>query len=191
MEQVYPLADGRGTLTLREEGPRAVLEVHLPDDGRGLYKAYLTGGGAQYLLGTLMPERGALRLKRTVTLDELKRRRMWPPQGGAVELSFSFQKKDAQAKPAAPPSAPPGWHWELQPARLLGDRLLVQAAGDLHKALVRRNEDGFRLAIPYREGHVFPLTPLFCFAAVELLEENYYIIFTFNHRGCPIFPNSP
>ena len=35
--------EGGGTLSLREEGPRVHLEAARPDDGRGLYKAWVRG----------------------------------------------------------------------------------------------------------------------------------------------------
>ena len=43
LEQRIALAGGLGSLTLREEGPRLWARAELPDDGRGLYKVWLTG----------------------------------------------------------------------------------------------------------------------------------------------------
>lgn len=189
MEQRFSLVGGRGTLTLREEGPRAVFEAEVPDDGRGLYKAYLTGRGERYLLGTLVPERGKLRLRRTVPVEELRRRDLWPPAGGTAELSFAFQKGAQTPNTAAQSQPPEGWSGEPYPGRLLEDRLLSRAAETLHGALLCHVPGGFRLALPYGEGREFPLALLFCFASLELLEEKFFIIFSFNHRGCPIFPH--
>ena len=52
--------EGGGTLSLREEGPRVHLEAARPDDGRGLYKAWVRGRQGSLLLGTLVPEAGVL-----------------------------------------------------------------------------------------------------------------------------------
>ena len=55
--------------------------------------------------------------------------------------------------------------------------------------LLRREEDGFSLALPFRTDRRFPLTPLFCFAKVESLGEEHYAIFCFNRCGCPRPPH--
>ena len=64
--------EGGGTLSLREEGPRVHLEAARPDDGRGLYKAWVRGRQGSLLLGTLVPEAGGLRLRRTVSRSSLE-----------------------------------------------------------------------------------------------------------------------
>ena len=61
MEQKWQMQGG-GTLTLSQEGNRVRLEAERPEDSQGLYKVWLTGAqGGRLLLGTLAPERGALR----------------------------------------------------------------------------------------------------------------------------------
>lgn len=184
VEKRFSLAEGRGWLSVREEGPRVVCQAELPDDGRGLYKAYLTGGGGRMLLGTLMPEGAALRLRRVFSAGELERRGVWPPDGGGAELAFAFQKD-----PAAPPP-PPGWTYEARPERLMGEALLARAVSGAAGALLRREEGGFLLALPYRADREFRLTPLFCFARVERLGERDYALFPFNACGCPRPPHT-
>lgn len=83
MEQRFALDGGVGALSVREEGPRASIAAERPDDGRGLYKAYLRGRGGSVLLGTMTPENGRLLVRRTFSLDELRRRGAWPVLGGA------------------------------------------------------------------------------------------------------------
>ena len=62
MEQRIEMRGG-GSLTFRQEGTKLQLEAERPEDGRGLYKAWLRGSrGGKLLLGTLAPERGRLRL---------------------------------------------------------------------------------------------------------------------------------
>ena len=48
--------------------------------------------------------------------------------------------------------------------------------------------EGFSLALPWRAGGEFPLTPLFCFARLERLDGGDWLVFSFNSRGCPMFP---
>ena len=183
MEERYALAEGKGRLTVRAAEGRVACEAMLPDDGRGLYKAYLSGPQGRFPLGALLPEGGTLVLRRTLSVGELERRGVWPPTGGGVELAYP-----AQRHPAAPP-APPGWVREAQPGRLMGEMLLARCAGAAEGALLRREEDGFSLALPFRTDRRFPQTPLFCFAKVENLGEEHYAIFCFNRCGCPRPPH--
>ncbi|MCD7946961.1 MAG: hypothetical protein LUG13_01515 [Oscillospiraceae bacterium] len=176
----FELADGRGRLTLCEEGNRVVATARMEDDGRGIYKVYLLGNGSRMLLGTLAPEQGALTLRRTVSLRALEEQRLWPPSGAEAELSFSFSGGTREAVPLR------GWRREDCPARLMGDRLLAESAKCLGGMLCRR-EDGFCLAFPYREDCAFPLVPLFCFARVAKLDGRRFFLFDFNENGCPIF----
>lgn len=181
MEQRFQLGRPGGVLTVRDEGAKAVFEAQMPDDRQGLYKVYLTGGGGSLLLGTLMPENGALRLRRTLTVAELKQKGCWPVTRGEARLAYSFG--------AAEQSGIPGWTRENDPARLMGDRVLAHAAAELRGALLRREAGGFALAAPVEQSGGFPMSPLFCFAHVETLQGRPYAVFHFNAHGCPIFPN--
>ena len=80
----FSLDGGRGWLTVREENGRARIEAELPDDRRGLYKGWLLGAHGRALAGTFVPEGGALKLRRTLSLDELRRQGAWPPAGAAA-----------------------------------------------------------------------------------------------------------
>lgn len=185
MEERYILAGGRGWLDVREEGARVLCRAELEDDRRGLYKAYLLRGERRLLLGTLTPERGKLRLCRTLSLDDLCRRKLWPPTGGAAELAYAAP--GCGARPQPPP--PAGWTREGRPDRLMGDGLLSRAAAGLRGALLRREETGFQLALPYAPDRAFALTPLFCFAYPDRLAQTDYMIFSFDGQGRPVFPH--
>ena len=174
MEQRFSLAEGRGWLTVREERGRAVCAAQLPDDGKGLYKCWITGSGGKALLGTFVPQGNSLRLERALSVDDLKRQGAWPPEGGRAVLAFSFDGGER---------VPAGWRREEQPGRLMGEPLLAGSAEG--HALIRRDEHGFLLAYPYRPDKPFPLTPLFCFARLERLEGRNYLCFPFRSGGCP------
>ena len=118
----FSLAGGQGWLTVEESGGRARCAAELPEDGKGLYKGYLCGTGGRALLGTFLPEDGRLKLRRTLSLDELRRQGAWPPTGARAELAFS-------AGSPGGPHSPEGWHWEEAPARRMGEPLLARAAG--------------------------------------------------------------
>ena len=167
----FSLAGGQGWLTVEESGGRARCAAELPEDGKGLYKGYLCGTGGRALLGTFLPEDGRLKLRRTLSLDELRRQGAWPPTGARAELAFS-------AGSPGGPHPPEGWHWEEAPARRMGEPLLARAAGG-GRALYRPEPEGFSLAFPYAETRAFPLTPLFCFARVERMNGEFYAVFPF------------
>ncbi|WP_297212943.1 hypothetical protein [uncultured Flavonifractor sp.] len=178
MERRFSLLDGRGWLNVRESQGRAECCGELPDDKKGLYKGWLLGPEGRVLLGTFVPEEGVLRLTRTLGRAELERQGGWPPVGAEAALTYRVQR-GAPSRPA-----PPGWTWTAHPAQLLGEPLLVRAAGK-GGALLRREEGGFTLAYPFRTDRPFPLTPLFCFARVTRLEGAYYAAFPFRAGGCP------
>lgn len=177
MKYRFGLLEDQGWLTVEPEGLRVRCRAELPGSVRGLYKVYLTGGG-RFLLGALIPEGGALRLSRTVSLDQLKRQGVWPPEGAAAELAFSPEEG----------RTPNGWVRESAPARLLGEPLLARCAQGLRGVLLRRRAGGFSLAVPWRAGEEFPLPPLFCLAHAERLGGRGYAVFSFTGQGCPVVP---
>ncbi len=146
---------------VKEQGPRAVVEVWRKDDGEGLYKAYLTGPAGRYLLGTLMPEGGRLFLRRTLSIDSLRRQGVWPVRQVAEELVCSFREQT------------PAMEWE--------DEVLRRCARRLPRHTVRREGEDVFLSFPFDPRAPFPLVPVFCFARVE----NGRLIFSFHPGGVP------
>ncbi len=177
MEQRFTL-EGGGVLTVREEGLRAVVAAQRPNDGRGLYRAYLQGAGGQVLLGTMAPEGAVLKVRRTFSLDELRRQGAWPPRSGRAELSFSFTDS----------KAPEGWH-RADPAGLrFREAELFRAAVQLGRALYRREGEGFALAYPFSCREPFPFPQLFCLAEPAELDGQRYLLFHFDTSGWPVLP---
>ncbi len=165
-----------GVITVRREGDQALCRAIHPDSRGGLWKAWLLGTNARFLLGTLIPEGGALRLRRTVTVEQLERQGVWPPTGAElVEHSAPL-----------PDAPPPGWRWADCPGRLMGEPGVRLALQDTHRALLRREEEGFLLALPFGPGLPFPIPSLFCLCRVERLEGKNHAVFRFSRRGCPI-----
>lgn len=182
MEEHMELTGG-GRLLVRDGGERAVLEVRRPEDGRGLYKAWICGQGGRMLLGTLMPEDGELRLRRELSVAELGRKGCWPIRGGECCLAFAFRQGEGER------DIPEGWAKEEQPARLFSDPVLRHAAEQVETALRRDREGGFQLALPFDPGRPVGLSPVFCFAHLRRLAGRDYFIFQFNQSGIPTFPH--
>lgn len=168
-----------GAVAVRREGDQAICQAIRASDGGGLYKAWLYGEEKRVLLGTLIPEGGALRLRRALPIAQLERRGVWPPVG-------------AEILPAEPPGEvrpPAGWSWVDCPARLIRDPLAARAGRKLLRALLRRGKEGFELALPFDPAVPFPLEPLFCLSRLERLDRVWYILFSFSSRGCPELPH--
>jgi len=162
---------GGGTLTLWEDGELVHLQVCRPDDRRGLYKVWVHGRQGRLLLGTLVPEGGALRLYRRLTRNQLERDRCWPVTGGETVLAFSFGQDS--------------WVREEHPERLVKDLVLRQVLKG-QAMLLRRQESGFRLSASFDTARPFPLTPLFCLSKVK----GGYVIFFFDREGNPVVPHN-
>ena len=175
-----------GMVRIREEGLQAVISARAADDDERLYKLQLIGKGDSLLLGTLIPENGALCLRRTIPVDQLRRRGLWPPAGAEVRLAYAFGRERGGGE-----RPPQGWTREDHPARLMGERLLRECAAPLKGGLTRREGEGFVLALPWEPGGPFPMTPLFCFASAERVEGRGYAVFHFTGKGCPRLPEKP
>ena len=178
MERRFSLGGGRGWLTVRDTQGCAECKGELPDDKKGLYKGWLAGPGGKVLLGTFVPEKGVLRLSRTISIAELEHQGAWPPTGGEAVLAYAVGQKRGK------PSLPAGWSRITEPARLMGEPLLARA-WEGGEALFHKDEQGFLLARRFRTDRPFPLTPLFCFAQVRELDGVPYVVFPFRPGGCP------
>ena len=174
MEQKLEMKGG-GTLTVCRDGPRVHLEAVRPGDGRGLYKVWLLGQpGGRFLLGTLAPEGGFLRLKRTIPQGDLERAGCWPVAGAEAPLAFPFSGGER-------------WYCEAHPERLLRDPVLrSQIRGPM---LCRKEQGGFRLAAPFRTDGPVALETLFCLARLERLEGRAHLVWSFDREGRPTVPH--
>lgn len=165
-----------GAVTVRQEGGKAVCQAMRIADNSGLYKAWLHGAGGKALLGTLIPEGGALRLHREVEVAVLERQGVWPPTGAEVTLAYSFTTE-------AP--LPPDWCWTDCPRRLLKEPVLSECLHGVKKALLKRDMEGFFLAFPWSRHEPFPIPPLFCLARLEVMAGKVYVVLRFSRQGRP------
>lgn len=173
MEQWLDM-EGGGQLRIQSNGSRVLLVAERTPDSRGLYKVWLLGRqGRELLLGTLIPENGALRLSRTMMQGELERRGCWPPEGAQVRLSFSF-------------SGESGWYEEHHPERFIAEPLLQgKMKGSV---LCRRRGEEVSFALPFRPDAPLALNTLFCLAQVERLDGRVYLVWRFDGAGQPRVP---
>ena len=159
---------GGGWLAMRREGPRAMFEAVRPNDQKGLYKVWLRGSsGNKFLLGTLMPQGGKLRLGRTLSVSELEQAGCWPEFQAECVLAFSFSDQQERS-----------WYCEQHPERLFADPLLKKhIPGPM---LCRRDRRGFSLAAPFRPDHPFAMPGLFCLARMEKMPSGIRLIWRFD-----------
>lgn len=166
---------------VEEQGGKATLRLSCPNDGKGLYKAYVLGPSGRCLLGTMTPDRTRLCLTKTLGVDALRQRGCWPVRGVERELSFPFQ----------PPGAPlPGWCPPPQGLPWAEDAL--RNAFERTRCPLYRAEPGggFTLAYPYAPERPFPLPALFCLARTACLQGRVYLLFSFDSAGRPTLPHS-
>lgn len=163
-------------LSVRQEGPRVVLTAEGPDDAQGLYKAYLTGPGGRYLLGTMIPEGGTLVARRTLSVDELRRHGVWPVGEARAELYYAFPSEEP----------PPGWSWSDRAGDFFQETSLSQAVTRLGRVLCRQEGERFTLAYPYDSDKEFPLPQLFCVSRLKTLGQRLFLLFSFESGGWPV-----
>ena len=170
---------GGGTLALRQEGTKVQLQAERPSDGRGLYKVWLHGDqGGKLLLGTLAPEGGVLRLRRTLSVGALERAGCWPQFWAEAPLAFPFAVQEGGS-----------WYCEQHPERLMEDLVLKgQVTGPM---LCRRDRDGLSLAAPFRPDAPAPLSALLCLARVERWNGRPHLVWSFDQEGRPKIPCGP
>lgn len=162
---------GGGELSLEQLGSRVRFDARRRADDRGLYKVWLLGEGrARLLLGTLAPEGGELRLRRTLSVGQLEQAGCWPAAGAEVLLAFSFGGEGE-------------WYCEGSPARLVKDVLLRQVL--TRPMLCRRTASGFELAAPFRRDSPVALNTLLCLARVETVKGSLHLIWDFDSGGRP------
>lgn len=170
---------GGGWLTVRQEGPRVTIDAERPADEKGLYKVWLHGDqGGRFLLGTMAPEKGALRLHRTLSVGSLEQAGCWPQFRVEAPLAFSFTPQNTEK-----------WYCEQHPDRLLADPALREQLRN--PMLCLRRGEGFSLSAPFRSDRPFPLPALFCLARPERREGRLYLVWPFDREGRPIVRNRP
>ena len=167
---------GGGWLAVRQEGPRVHMEAERPADGKGLYKVWLHGDqGGKFLLGTMAPEEGVLRLRRALSAATLERAGCWPRFWAEAPLAFPFSPRSGAS-----------WYCEQHPERLLADPVLRdQIPGPM---LCLRDGEGFSLSAPFRTDRAFPMPALFCLARTERREGRLCLVWRFDREGRPVPP---
>ena len=179
METRFPLE--HGYLNCKTIGDRAEFFMEVAGQDLGLSRGCLLGKTGHLDLGTLIPEGGKLRLRRSLPLAKLRQHNCWPVTGARVVLSHPFSQ------------APNGWQ-RLPPHSVLfpQDPLLAQALQTASGGLICRRQNGtFRLALPFFTRCPFPLVPLFCFAQIQTLSSQSYAIFSLSDSGQPLLPSVP
>ena len=134
--------------------------------------------GGKLLLGTLAPEGGVLRLRRTLSVGTLEQAGCWPQFWAEAPLAFPFAVQEGGS-----------WYCEQHPERLVEDLVLKgQVTGPM---LCRRDRDGLSLAAPFRPDAPAPLSALLCLARVERWNGRPHLVWSFDQEGRPKIPCGP
>ena len=177
METRFPL--DHGYMLCQQLGPRADIVFEVTELPPGLYRGCVLGKTGQLDLGALIPEGGALRLRRSLPLTKLQNHGCWPITGGRVVLSQTFETRSSNSWMPLPSNRP------LFP----DDPVLTDALSRCTGGLYRRSQNGIALlAFPLRLRCPFPLVPVFCFAQVKAIQGQPHLLFRFRSSGQPLPP---
>ena len=176
MQECFPME--RGQLVCTAHGNQVELCMETAGGRKGLYRGVVLGQGGSMELGTLMPENGSLRLRRSLPMETLRKHGCWPVIGGRVELRYAFSGG----------KLPQGFQKRNPSQKLFGqDALLSDALKETGEGFFKEEAEGaFCLAFPWNPNRPFPMVPLFCFACPAMLDGSQYLLFRFGQNGRPI-----
>ena len=146
-----------------EESPVRVEFGYRDRDSTELCKVYIIGNGRRVLLGTPIPQDGALTLRRSLSKSALIQAGVYPPERIEVDCRRGTGEPDKRPR--------------------FADQFL---ASQFQGGGWRRSDgvSGFVLCHPWRQGQPLPACPLFCFATLRPGEVRY----CFDRNGTPVFP---
>lgn len=144
------------------------VRASLPEEG--LWCAWAIGSEGELRLGVLEPAGDCVTIRRRFS------ERLVSPLGRLLggEIRPVSGKQET-------------WESVAEPDRLFRTPWLRK---QLHrrKGILTRQSGARRLvAIPYDKDNPFPLAAMFCFAALEVIEEKKYLIFAFDDKECVVF----
>lgn len=176
MQERFPMEHGQ--LVCTANGNQVELCMETGGGGKGLYRGVVLGQGGCMELGTLMPENGCLRLRRSLPVETLRKHGCWPVIGGRVELRYAFSGG----------RLPQGFQKRNPSQNLFAeDALLSAALKETGESFWKKEAEGtFCLAFPWNPDHPFPMVPLFCFACPSVLSGGQYLVFRFGENGEPM-----
>lgn len=142
----------------------------LPEEG--LWCAWAVGDLGELRLGVLEPEGEQAAIRRRFS------DRMTAPLGKLLR---------GELRSARIREAREDWGPVQEPERLFRAPWLRQRLRGARGVLTRR-EGGCRyVALPYDKEKCFPLTTLFCFARIQRIGGNEYVIYAFDAQEAPVF----
>ena len=173
----YPVlyrGDQAGHVILTIQGGRTQVEVSCRRDNGGLFRAYLLCEKGEYPLGVLEPKGENMGLRRTVRSGELQALgTIWR---GELRMSYAFSHQTQWQ-----PLAAAGEFFQKNPQ-------FARELANIQGALWRQERNVRQLALPYRLDQPFPMTALFCFAQIQTIEGQAYVVYRFDPGEHPIFP---
>ena len=173
----YPVlyqGDQAGSVTLTAQGGRTQVEVSCRRDNTGLFRAYLLCERGEYPLGVLEPKGEGMGLRRTVRTGELQA--LGSTWRGELRLSYAFAHQTQWQSLAAA-----GEFFQR-------DAQLARELSGIPGALWRQERNVRLLALPYRTDQPFPITTLFCFAQIQTIQGQAYVVYRFDRDDHPVFP---
>lgn len=144
---------------------RVVCRASRPD----LLRAFLVGERGEVRLGVLAPEGGALTIRRRLSRQE------------TVRLGKLLRCEVRQNEESS-------WERVQQPELLLKPSMISEQLRGVSGVMTKTFSERRYIAVPYDPKRPFPLTALFCFAKISVLDGWKYAVFAFDRHGKPVMP---
>lgn len=141
--------------------------------GEGLWCAWVVGDRGELRLGVLEPMGDRACIRRRFS------DRMTAPVGRLLR---------GELRTACPVPKQEPWQSVSEPDRLFQTRWLREQLGGRSGVLTRLRNGETHVAIPYDKGNSFPLVPLFCFADLQVIQGAACLVFAFDEKARPVFP---
>ena len=171
----FPLlwkGNSRGELTTEREALYTWFTARCRLPGKGLWCAWAVGTQGELRIGVLEPVGDQAVIRRRFS------DRMTAPLGKLLR---------GELRPASGEAA--AWEPVSEPERLFRTPWLQKQLRGVQGSLMRREGGRFFLALPFDKGKPFPLSALFCFAQIISIRGQLYVVYSFDEKEWPVFPD--
>ncbi len=162
-----------GEAYVNDDGIRVKFDMQCKIVDEKIYRLYCIQGRAAAPIGIAVPERGRLRLKKTVSKKELTYRGITEIDGFELRAASSVPSAEKQMKE----SSDGVWRRITDASHLFEDKDIAEACRNLPSALAMKSGGAEYLAISASPEQPFPMMPVFCFGEERYINGRSYIVF--------------
>lgn len=171
MDRFPVVQNGRtmGEMTVSRDGLYDCFSLFCHPEGNGVWRAFAVGECGELRLGIPVPSGNGFALCRRIAAREA---------AAAGVLNRAELRLCGEAAE--------DWEAVRNPEELFRDPFLRRRLRGMQHVRVRRENDGFCLALPFERGKPFPLPALFCFARLQCVCGTCCVVYAFDARENPV-----